>query len=211
MYLFNRSLKLAPGNTLDSMAWATKMTEKVNAVGGVEVHLWTRVFGADIGTITWSAIVDDMVQLTTLEEKLGADGGYMDLVEEGARFGDGSGVNDTLGRLVHADPDGMGSAQFASITLTQIAPGMMATGIALGIEMAQMVKSITGRPTSFGSSVTGPYGQVAFFSMSDTVEQLQAANEALAENADFVAAVDSKASKAYVAGVTEQMISRKIV
>ena len=29
-YLFNRVARLAPGNLLDSMAWAVKMTERVH-------------------------------------------------------------------------------------------------------------------------------------------------------------------------------------
>jgi hypothetical protein len=207
MYLFNRSLKFGPGNTLDSMAWAMKMTEKVNTVGGVPVNLWTRVLGPEIGTVTWSAIVTDIAELTSLEEKLMADSGYIDLVEEGSRFGDGNGANDTLGRLVHADAGGE-DAQYVNVTIGQLVPGMTATGMALGVEMAQRMKSITGRPTSFGTSLTGPMGQVAFFQLADTIEQLQAGSEALAADADWIALVDSKASKVFSSA--ERLISRKL-
>jgi hypothetical protein len=210
MYLFNRAMRVAPGNLLDSMAWAAKITEKVNAVGGPEVRLWSRVLGPDAGTLSWSAVVTEIAELMTLDEKLMADGSYLELVEQGARFVHDSGMQDSLGRLVHADPDGLDTAQYASITTTRLAPGMMATGVALGVELAQQVKAITGRPTSFGTSVTGPFGAVAFFALSETIEQVQAANEALAADAGWLAALDARASKAYIAESSEQMILRRL-
>lgn len=210
MYLFNREMRLAPGNLLDSLAWAAKVTEKVNAVGGPEVRLWSRVLGPDVGTLSWSTVIVDIAELMVLEEKLMADGGYVELVEQGARFGHDSGAQDSLGRLAHADPDGFDTAQYVSITTTRLAPGMTATGVALGVELAQQVKAITGRPTSFATSATGPFGAVAFFALSETIEQVQAANEALSADADWLAALDERASKAYVAASSEQMIIRRL-
>jgi hypothetical protein len=209
-YMFNRAMKLAPGNLLDSMAWAAKITEKVNAASGPQFRLWSRVLGPELGTISWSTVVNDIGELTAVEEKLMADGGYLELVEEGTRFGDGNGAHDGLGQLIHADPDGFDTAQYASITTTRLAPGMTATGVALGVEIAQRIKSITGRPTSFGASITGPYGQVAFFVLADTIDQVQAANEAVTADADWVTLMDERASKAYVAEASERFIMRRL-
>lgn len=210
-YLFNRSARLAPGNLLDSMAWAVKMTEKVNAVADVDFRLWTRVLGSKVGTLSWSAVVGDVAELTTTEEKLLADGGYTDLAEDGVRFGDGNGFDDALVRLVHADPDGFASAQYASITTGVLAPGMTADGIALGVEMAHRIKAVTGRPTSFVASVTGPFGEVGFIVLSDTIEEVQGASEALTADADWIALIDERASKAFVSGASERMITRRLV
>lgn len=90
-----------------------------------------------------------------------------------------------------------------------LAPGKTAEGVALGVEMAQRIKAITGRPTSFGTSVTGPFGQVGFFVLGDTVEQIQAAGEALAADAGWITLVDEKASQAFVTG--ERMITRRLM
>lgn len=209
-YLFNRSARLAPGNLLDTTAWAVKMTEKVNTVVDLDVRLWSRVLGAQAGTLSWSTIVTDIAELTAIDEKLMADGGYTDLAEEGARYQDATGINDTLVRLVHPDPDGVDSAQYASITTTVLAPGMMAAGIALGVELAQRIKSITGRPTTFGSSVTGRYGEVGFIVLSDTIDEVQGVTEALAGDADWISLLDGQASKVFVAGATEHMITRRL-
>jgi hypothetical protein len=209
-YMFTRATRLAPGNVLDSMAWAVKMTEKVNAAGGPQFKLWTRALSPATGTISWSTVVGDIGELRALEDTLMADGGYHELLHEGAQYGDGSGANDGLGSLVHADPDGFDSAQYASITLSQLAPGMAAAGIELGVEICQHVKSVTGSSTSFGSSLTGPYGQVAWFVMSDSIEQVQAGNEAISADADWWKLMDERASKAYVAAASERFMMRRI-
>ena len=210
-YLFNRAAQLAPGNLLDSMAWAVKMTEKVNAVADIEVRLWTSVLSPRVNTLPWSSVVEDLAALMTAEEKLLADSGYIDLAEEGTRFNSGDGFDDTLVRLVHVDADGAGSAQYATLTTTTVAPGMTATAMALGIEMAQRIRSVTGRPTQFGSSVTGPFGQVGFIILSDTIEQVQANGEALAADADWLAMLDERASKAFIPDSGERRISRRIL
>jgi hypothetical protein len=210
-YLFNRAMRLAPGTLLDSMAWAVRITEKVNTIDGSRVRLWSRVLGPGVGTISWSMVIDHLGEAIALDEKLMADGGYVELAEEGTRFGDGSGVNDTIGQLIHADPDGSATAQFASVTTTRLAPGMSAAGVALGVEVAQRVKAITGCPTSFGASLTGPYGQVAFFILSDTIDQMQAADEALGADPDWATMMDDRVSKVFVSDGSERMILRRVV
>ena len=209
-YLFSRSTRLAPGNLLDSMAWAAKITEKVNAAGGPQFKLWTRVMSPEIGTISWSTVVEQLGALTALEETLMADGGYHELLDEGTRFGDGSGANDGLGQLLHVDPDGFESAQYSSVTLSQLAPGMTAEGIALGVEIAQRVKAITGSSSSFGASLTGPYGQVAWIVLSDSIDQMQAGNEAIGADPDWVSLMDARASKAYVGAVSHRVMMRRL-
>ena len=85
----------------------------------------------------------------------------------------------------------------------------MRRGIELGVEIAQQAKQITGRPTSFAVSVTGAYGDVMWVSLAETIQQLQAANEALNSNEEFSKGLDKEAAKAYLPGAT-QTISRKV-
>jgi hypothetical protein len=209
-YMFNRAMRLAPGNYLDSMAWAAKITEKVNAAGGPQFGLWSRVLSPELGTISWSTIVENIGDLTSLEEKLVADGGYLEMVEEGTRYGDGTGANDGLGQLLYVDPDAGPAPQYASITISELAPGATADGIALGVEVSQRVKAITGRPTLFGASLTGPYGQVAWFVLADSIDEIQAGNEAIGADADWVTMMDERASKAYVAAASHRFIMRRM-
>ena len=211
-YLFTRRARLAPGNLLDSMAWSAKITEKVNAISELQVNLWTAVFSPKQGTLSWTCTVEDLVQLETSEAKLLADSGYISLVEEGARFGDDQGVDDALVNLVLADPDAAsGERQYATVVTAVVAPGSFTRGIELWVDIAQKAKKITGRPTSFGVSQTGMYGEVGWIALYDSVDQVQSAAEALAADTSFSALLDKDASKAYLAGQSTQTVHRRIV
>ena len=83
-YMFNRSARLGAGTTLDSMAWAVKITEKVNNVTGSDTSLWTTSMSPQVGLLSWNTIVEDYAELMTANDKLMADSGYLDLLEEGA-------------------------------------------------------------------------------------------------------------------------------
>ena len=207
-YMFNRSARLGAGKTLDSMAWAVKITEKVNNLTGSDTSLWTTSMSPQVGLLSWNTIVEDYAELMTANDKLMADSGYLDLLEEGAQYADGNGADDVLIRLVHAEPPAE-PAQFASITTSRAAAGQMASALALGVEMAQRITAITGRPALFGASVTGDFGGIGFMVLSETIEQVQAANETLATDADWIKMVDQKASVAFEHGAT-RTISRRI-
>jgi len=209
-YVFSRSLRVT-GNPVDSMAWSAKITEKVNQIAEIKVNLWTPVMSPQINTLTWAAVVDDLAALTATDEKLMADSGYLDLVTEGNKFNAGGGVDDALMQLVHADPDTPAEPAYATAVTAILAPGAFVDGVALGVEIAQRAKAITGRPTSFAVSSTGVYGQVSWFQLHDSIEQVQAADEAINADADFGKLLDEKASKAYLAGQSTQTISRRVM
>ena len=63
MYLFSRRARLAPGNTHDSMAWATSITEKVNQIVSLNTGLFAQTFSPEVGTLVWSTFVPDLATL----------------------------------------------------------------------------------------------------------------------------------------------------
>jgi hypothetical protein len=209
-YLFTRSIRVA-GNLVDAMGWSARITEKVNQIAEIPITLWQPIMSPQINTLNWVAVVDDLAALTATDEKLMADSAYLDLTVEGAKFNAGSGVDDHLMQYVHADRDGADTAQYASIVRAILAPGAFVEGVTLGVEIAQKVKAVSGRPTSFGQSTTGTYGEVAWISLYDSIEQVQAAEEAIGADADFVALLDQRASKAYLAGQATQSLARKVM
>ena len=209
-YLFMRSVQLARANLLDSTAWSVRITEKVNAISETPVLLWTSTMSPDVGRLTWTTAVMDLSSVTSLQDKLLADPGYVDLAEEGARFTDDTGATDGLVSLVHADRDGVETAQYSTVVRAVLAPGAWASGTALGVEVAQRAKAITGRPTSFGASQSGTYGEVGWITLYDSVDQVQAANEALAADADFAALLDANAGT-WIPGSGTQVINRRVV
>ncbi|MDQ1476981.1 MAG: hypothetical protein QOE62_2210 [Actinomycetota bacterium] len=210
MYLYSTSARSGVANPVKVMEWALNMTEKINQISEVRTSLWTSAMSPAMGTMAWTSVVSDLAIIEDTEAKLAADPGYTDLVGQATALLSTDPADQTLMQLVHADPDAAAvDAHYASTTRATLAPGSMVAGIELGVELAQMVKKITGRPTSFAVSVTGDYGAVMWVSMAETIQQLQASIEALNSDTTFAKAVDNKAGKAYLPGATET-ISRKV-
>jgi hypothetical protein len=209
-YLFTRSIRVS-GNLVDSMGWSARITEKVNQIAEQKFELWTPIFSPGINTLSWTTVVDDLAALTATDEKLMADSGYLELVSEGSKFNSGQGVDDALAQLVHADPSAPESSSFASVVRAVLAPGSFVDGVTLGVDIAQRAAAATGQPVHFAMSSTGAYGEVLWIGLYDTIEQVQAADGALAADADFAKLIDEKASKAYLPGQTTQMLARKVM
>ena len=207
-YMFNRSARLGAGKTLDAMAWAVKITEKVNSITGTETSLWATSMSPEVGMLSWNSVVEDYAELMTANDKLMADGGYLDLLEQGSNYADGNGADDVLIRLLHAEPVSA-PPNFASVTAGHVASGRSVDAMTLGVEIAQRITKITGRPAMFGSSVTGDFGGIGFIVLSDTIEQVQAADEALAADPDWATMIDEKASQVFESGAT-RTITRRI-
>ena len=210
MYLFSRSIRLGAGNPEKQLAWALKVTEKVNQISEVPVELWSSVFSPRADTLVWTATVDDLLTLETIDNKLISDSGYVSLVEEGAAHGSGDPIDDALLQFVFADPASAEvSATYATTVQATLTPGGMGRGIELGVETAQRAGKISGCPTSFGTSMTGTYGSVEWVSVYTSIEQLQRGQEAIAADADFAKLLDKELSKVYLPGAV-QLAWRKI-
>ena len=104
MYLFSRTARLGAGNPEKQLAWAFKITEKVNQISETPVTLWTSVFSPRSQTMVWTATIDDLLTLETVQDKLISDSGYLSLVEEGAAHASGDPVDDGLLQFIFADP-----------------------------------------------------------------------------------------------------------
>jgi hypothetical protein len=211
MYLYSLSARPGMANPVKVMDWAIRMTEKVNQIGEAPVALWTPIMSPASGTLAWTAVVPDLTMIVDTQSKLLADSGYSALVDEATELlSPTEPTVERLMQLVYGDRDAASiDAQFASTVLAKLAPGAMRSGAELGVDIAQKVKRITGRPTSFAVGVTGDYGAVMWVSLAETIQQLQAANEALNADEEFVKLLDKEAAKAYLPGA-EQSITRKI-
>jgi len=211
MYLYSTSVRPGVANPAKVMDWALRMTQKINQISEVPSALWTSAMSPGMGTLAWTSVVSDLGVIEDTEAKLAADPGYMALVDEAtALLSTTDPVDQMLMQLVHGDRDAANmDARYASTVRATLAPGSMRAGIELGVGLAQRVKEITGRPTSFAVNVTGDYGAVMWVSLAETIQQLQAANEALNADEDFSKTVDKEGGKAYQPGAT-QTITRKV-
>ncbi|HUC38433.1 MAG TPA: hypothetical protein VMR97_15075 [Acidimicrobiales bacterium] len=212
MYLFTRSARLAHGRLAEAMDWAVRVTEKVNQISTTPVNLWSTVFSPGVGTLTWTTFAEDLATLEATEAKCMADGTYLDLVNEGATFAAADAIDDGLVQVVFTERDPAGDAPaYVNVVRAVLAPGAIASGLELGVQIAQRATAVTGCPCSFGAAASGPYGGVVWFTGCESIEQLQQAQQAIFADTELIGLIDEKASRAYLPGVAVQTVYRKIV
>jgi hypothetical protein len=213
MYLFTRSGRLAAGNLAQSQAWAINITEKVNHIAEFDVSLWTRVFSAGVGTLTWTAVVEQLAELEDGNAKLMVDSGFASLSDEGAKYLTVDGLDDTLAQIISPVAPPSPSAptpNYANVVQAVVVPGQNVRGIELGLEIAEAATKATGMLTIFTASQTGPWGQVSWVGTCETVQQLQQAQQALAVDPALTQLIVGEASQVYQPGA-EQVCYQRIV
>ena len=212
MYLFSRSLRLGVGNLHEAMSWAVGLTEKVNQIVELEVSLWTRVLSPGVGTLSWTAMAQDLEELEASFAKLAVDDTYNAETARGAQFVSAThGADDALAQIVFGELDPQARPQYVGVVMSQLLPGQLAKGIEVGVEIAQKAQELGGVSTAFAVGSTGPYGNVAWISGYESLKQLEASEQAVNGDPNFIALVDSKGSASFNAAATQQIIVQRIV
>ena len=212
MYLFTRHVRLSGSKITDAMAWATKLTEQVKRVSGLEVGLWSPVFSREVGTLVWATFVADLATLEATFAKLGADPVYGELAVQGGEYAIPGTLDDRLGKVVHGAPDPNRRANYVGIVESNIVPGKLALGIASGVEIAQAVEKTTGLGTLFLTSSTGNFGGVTWLTGYPEIADLERAGRLLDEDQGFLELLDTKTPGVYTdhPGATTQVLFQRV-
>ena len=207
MYLFSRSTRIG---SPEGLAWAVTMTEHAKRASGLDIGLWGQVWSPEFGRITWTGFVPDLATLAAAGDKMNADAKMAADAAKGAEHTTG-GIDDALYNIVHGDLDpNAPQAEYVTSVAAVCASGQLAKAMAAGVDIAQRAEKITGAPTMFASNVTGVYGGVGWLTGFETIEALEAANQAMATDADWVMEVDKVGSVfSSDAGATTQLIYRR--
>jgi hypothetical protein len=193
------------------MTWALSITEKANQITGLNVGLYSVMFSPEFGTLAWSTFVPDLATLEAANDKLLADDGYISLVDDGAKFS-ASGVDDALVQIVSGEVDPSREVNYATIVQTTCMSGSLMRGIEVGVEIAQRAETILGTPVLFGSSATGNYGQVGWFSGYADVQSLEQSQQALSADLKFGEYIDDSVRGVYTddPNQSQQTIWRRV-
>jgi hypothetical protein len=211
MYLFTRRTRLARGDAAAGVSWAISITDKVKQVTGQDVQLWSTVYSAGFGTISWTAWFEDLASLEAVGDKLDADPGMAELGNAGNEFTDGS-LDDGLLEPIYGDPAAGGDATYVGGAVAVGAAGNIERALGLGVEIAQKSEAITGLPTMFVRSMTGPYGGVGWLTGYENITAMQTAEAAIAADSSFMKLIDStKGCFVEDATATQATIYRRVV
>jgi hypothetical protein len=211
MYLFSRRARLAGGNGRAGIEWALDICERVRQVTDLDLHVWATTFSPGWGTLSFSAFVPDLQMLESAGDKLMVDDGFMHASDVGAGLTVG-GLDDSLMEILHGSPDPRGDAQYVAAVQAVCATGNIGKGMLHGIEIAKKAEAVTGHPTLFGRSVTGPYSGVGWLTGFTDIASLEASQRALAADPEWPNFLDRSASGVYAEDVaaTRATIHRRM-
>jgi hypothetical protein len=209
MYLFSRRTRLSDGNGTAGVEWAGKIAAKVKELTGTEIQLWATVYSPGFGTISWTGWFEDLQALEAVGDKLQADPAMEKLVNAGAKYTQG-GLDDGLVQPIYGTPTDA-PIQYVGGAVAVCAAGSFERAMAAGVEIAQKAEAVTGLPTLFGRSVTGPYGGVGWLTGYESAAAMEKADAALAADSGWLKLLDStKGCFAEDASITQSTIFRRI-
>ena len=123
MHLFSRNVQFN-GPTSEVMAHAASLRAYVAEKSGLDVGLWSVVFGAPVGTCTYSARVDGLAGVQAMAMSLAGDAKWEALLAKGADWYTGA-PSDALASPLHGSLDG-GSPPLGSVA--QVTSAVVAGG-----------------------------------------------------------------------------------
>ena len=207
MYLFTRRARLTHAAGLQ---WAVAITEHVRRASDHDVQLWGTTYSPGYGTVSWTAWFEDLPHLESFGDKLATDEAYQTMAAEGSSFTEG-GVDDGLLQLLTAPPDPDREINYVTGVQAVCAGGNARRAMELGMAIAEQAGTITGVPTMFVRSLSGPYGGVGWLTGHADIADMERANDALAADDAWLDLVDTT-DGAFVEdpAITTQTIYRKL-
>lgn len=209
MYLFSRRTRLSGGNGTAGVEWAGKIAAKVKELTGTEIQLWSTVYSPAFGTISWTGWFESLEALEKVGDTLQGDPSMQKLSDAGTKYTEG-GLDDGLIQPVYGTPSDA-PIQYVGGAVAVAAAGNIERAMAAGIEIAQKAEAITGLPTLFGRSVTGPYGGIGWLTGYESAAAMERADTALSGDPSWLKLLDStKGCFAEDTSVTQSTIYRRI-
>jgi hypothetical protein len=205
MYLFGRTRRVNPAHTRAAMAVAVEAGGRASEIIGRPVFTWANVLSANLGTVAWTARFDHLDEITAADDAIVGNAEFSDWVEQNDSLFSGH-TEDLLNQVIHNAPTGEPGA-YVSVAVAVAANGSFSEAMAMGVEIADTATRITGQQTMFVASVTGPYGGVGWLTSTPDLGAVEAANEALAGNEEWLKLID-RAGHAYQPGVTSSILRR---
>ena len=146
MYLFTRRAQIGTKRA-EALQWAVTITEKINQISQTPVSLYSTILSPEVGTLSWSTVIENLSELEANDAKLMADSGYLDLVSQATKYQAPGGIlDDSVASFVLADRSESGSPGYATVVRATLASGALASGIETGVESRNKPRPSAGCP-----------------------------------------------------------------
>ncbi len=210
MIIFQRMVTFE-GPPQDVVPWALEVTETVNARTGVNASLWQGMFGGPLGTLVWSAMIENLTALEAVNDTLAGDAGYLDLVSR-AQGWTSAPPEDSLLRVVHVAggeyvrPD---VGAYAEATIAVPAEGKLARAGAFGVEIADVHAELTHSSVLFCTSAYGTFGELRWIGVYESAAEVDRAAEVITKDDGYAKRLD-EAGGLFVEGLAQRALARRI-
>jgi hypothetical protein len=203
MHLFSRNIQFN-GPASEVSAHAAMLGDYVTKKSGLDVALWSAVFGAPVGTCVYSARVDGLAGVQAMSMSLAGDAEWEAMVGRGAGWVNGP-VVDSFASPIHGSLDGppppVGAV--AQVTSAVVGNGAYAEAMAWGVALAQHVEKVTGSPVMFLTEMAGTFGGVRWIGVSKDAAAADAAGAAMAGDAKYLEML-ADAGRLFIPGTGHQ-------
>ena len=210
MFLFSRQIQTR-GDVRKVAPWATQMCEIVNRKSELDVSLWATVYGAPLGTIAFTTLVQSQTSLEAGSASLVVDDEYLDHAVAGEDFIIGT-AEDHLVEILHTSGGEYRRADVgsvATVTTALVTAGKYAEAGAWAIEVADLGSEITDVPSIVGNDTAGQFGTLAWISTVPDMASADQGNEQLNKDPRFMQKL-GEISGLFVEGSGNRVISRRL-
>ena len=132
MYIVGRSRHINQAKARAAAASAIEAGSRASEIIDMPVFVWASVFSADGPATTWSVRVEHLADAVALDDKLFADDGFAQWVEDNDELYVGP-TSDVISQVVHGVPTGPPKG-YVQITRAICANGSIGEAMGVGIE-----------------------------------------------------------------------------
>jgi len=210
MHLFSRTITLR-GKPREIRAWTQDVCTIVNERTPFDVSLWQVLFGAPLGTVAYSCLVESRAALLAGEAGLVEDDDYLDLIDKGQDMIVVP-AEDRLVQMVHHAAGELQRADVgavADITAAQVEVDRIADAMDWSIGMADLAASITGFPVHLGTVEHGPFGELQWTGTVPDITEADRTAELLAKDPDYVERL-GRSGGLFVPGSGRQLLALRV-
>ena len=205
MAMFSRSIQMT-GPPAEVGAHVLALRAHASSRLGSEVAVWNVLFGAPLGTFTFTTAVDGIAGVLAMGASLAGDAEFAALVAKGAAWTTGAPVDqlrEALNGVNPAGPPPVGAV--AIVTTASMNGGKYAAAVGWSLEVAALVEKITGMRVTLSTGIAGEMGQLSFVGVSPDAATADAANAKINADAGYQAKLD-EAGDLFVPGSAHRRI-----
>ncbi len=210
MIIFQRMVTFE-GPQQEVVPWALETTAAVNQTTELNVSLWQGLFGGPLGTLVWSALIENLTALEHATDTLAGDAAYIDHVTKAGGWVTTPG-QDMLLRVAHTAggdyvrPD---VGAYAEGTSAVPAEGKLAEAATFGAQISDLHAELTHSSVLFCTSEYGAFGEMRWLSLHGSASSVDAGADAIGKDQKYGQMLDD-AGGLFIEGLTQRTLARRI-